>query len=94
MSELPKWWELPPGGVIPEPATSLRNKTGSWRTFRPMINYEKCTNCGLCWLYCPDMAIYEENGRYLINYEYCKGCGLCSEECPFKAINMVREGVT
>jgi len=25
------------------------NKTGSWRNVRPVINYEKCINCFICW---------------------------------------------
>jgi 2-oxoacid:acceptor oxidoreductase delta subunit (pyruvate/2-ketoisovalerate family) len=75
------------------------NKTGSWRNFRPVINYEKCTFCTICWKFCPDGAIKlekikkkgEEKFKVVIDYEYCKGCGICWEECPTGAINTEEE---
>ena len=67
------------------------NKTGSWRNVTPVIDYEKCTSCMLCWKFCPDVAIScEEPPRILL--DFCKGCGICAEECPQDAITM-REGV-
>jgi pyruvate ferredoxin oxidoreductase delta subunit len=74
--------------VIKEPGNSVKNKTGGWRTMKPEKHQEKCTSCGICWQFCPDMAIDEQ---FNINYEYCKGCGICAQECPFKAIEMVQE---
>jgi len=76
------------GAVIEEPGSSEKNKTGAWRALRPVIDYEKCTKCGICWVYCPDNAI----GKNLkVDYDYCKGCGICSSVCPVKAIKMVKE---
>ncbi|MCD6434595.1 MAG: 4Fe-4S binding protein [Candidatus Diapherotrites archaeon] len=79
------------GAVIKEPGSTVKYKTGSWRTFRPVIDYEKCIRCGLCWSQCPDMAIEKKGNKFVINYDYCKGCGICAENCPVKAIKMVRE---
>jgi 2-oxoacid:acceptor oxidoreductase delta subunit (pyruvate/2-ketoisovalerate family) len=73
---------------IVEPGSSVRNKTGGWRTMKPVREQGKCTKCGICWQFCPDSAINEE---FEVNYDYCKGCGICAQECPLKAITMVKE---
>ena len=80
--------EISIGANIKEPGNSKKNKTGSWRSFRPIKDKSKCTKCGLCWLFCPENAI---NEKFEINYDYCKGCGICANECPFKAIRMEKE---
>lgn len=67
------------------------NKTGFWRVMRPEIDLEKCTGCGLCWKFCPDMAISMVEAYPRIDYEYCKGCGICVEECPRNCITISRE---
>jgi len=68
--------------------------TGSWRTFKPVMLKEKCTNCGLCMIFCPVGSITgDENKIYEIGYQYCKGCGIRVRECPTKAIIMVRESI-
>ncbi len=88
------WEELPIGGVITEPGSSVRNKTGGWRTFRPIWHEEKCTHCMICFVYCPDSAILVKEGKVIaIDYDFCKGCGLCAKECPpkFNAIEMKLE---
>ncbi|MQY82699.1 pyruvate ferredoxin oxidoreductase subunit gamma, partial [archaeon] len=28
-----------------------------WRTFRPVVDSEKCTGCRMCWVYCPEHCI-------------------------------------
>jgi len=87
--KLPGWKELvETGPIIPKPATSKEYKTGDWRTFRPEIDYEKCTTCMLCWLFCPDSAIKFDGEKVHIDYDYCKGCGVCAAECAIKAITM------
>ncbi|HDL08213.1 MAG TPA: 4Fe-4S dicluster domain-containing protein [Desulfobacteraceae bacterium] len=70
---------------------TLHNFTGAWRNIRPEINLKECIQCGICWKFCPDTAIYIENEYPVIDYTYCKGCGLCAEECPTKCITMVEE---
>ncbi len=72
--------------------TTRFNKTGTWRNEKPIVDTDKCTGCGICWKYCPDMSILEdENGKAAIDYEFCKGCAICVEVCPVKAISMVEE---
>ncbi|MGQ9462779.1 MAG: 2-oxoacid:acceptor oxidoreductase family protein [Candidatus Fervidibacter sp.] len=88
------WRELPEGGIIPEPATSIMYRTGSWRLERPIFDPQKCVQCLMCWLVCPDSSIILENGKVVgIDYKHCKGCGLCSLQCPpkAKALTMVLE---
>jgi len=70
----------------------LYNKTGTWRNARPVIDYDKCINCMICWKFCPDMSIHIEDERPVIDYVYCKGCGICVEECPKKCIVLEEEG--
>jgi pyruvate ferredoxin oxidoreductase delta subunit len=87
-----KWHEINPGLYIDKPGSSKQNKTGSWRTFRPVTDKKKCIKCAICWLFCPDNSrIMVENGYYDVNRIYCKGCGICAEECPTDAIEMVME---
>ena len=89
--------EMPPMAVS---LWSMRyNKTGSWRNLRPIIDYDKCTYCMICWKFCPEPAIslepVEINGKVkpkpIIDYDYCKGCGICWTECPVDAIDTVEE---
>ena len=95
MSEIKKGWrELPIGGMILEAGNSAEYNTGGWRTSRPIHDANKCTNCLLCWIYCPDSAILVKDGKFLeFDLEHCKGCGICAEECPDKiqAISMAEE---
>ena len=73
-----------------DPGWSADNRTGSWRALRPVIDFEKCSRCGICWLFCPDGTI--DRDTFHIDYTYCKGCGICATECRIHAIEMVREG--
>ncbi len=86
------WKDLPIGAVIPEPGSSVEYKTGTWRTFKPVIDQDKCIRCLLCWVSCPEPSIrrHEEN-RVSVDYDFCKGCGICANICPVKAIEMVSE---
>lgn len=74
--------------INPKTNSTLNNKTGSWRTFRPKVDLNKCTGCGNCVRICPEGIIVLNNKKAVINYDFCKGCGLCSSECPIKAIIM------
>lgn len=93
MSESGKlgWRSIPIAGILIEPGSAMKYKTGDWRAFRPIIDKEKCINCLLCWIYCPDGAIIREENNVAVDYDYCKGCGICANECPVKAITMVEE---
>ncbi|HNS32155.1 MAG TPA: 4Fe-4S binding protein [bacterium] len=87
------WKELPEGDIL-EGSSSLKFKTGNWRTLKPIHIPEKCIHCLFCWIACPDSAIVvnKETGKFeRFNYDYCKGCGICAYECPKDAIKMVNE---
>ncbi|HAW70026.1 MAG TPA: ferredoxin [Firmicutes bacterium] len=89
------WRDMPLGGVIPKAGSATEYETGDWRSIRPLHSKERCINCLLCWVYCPDAAIRLQDGKVEgIDYEHCKGCGICAKECPQKvhAIEMVPEG--
>jgi pyruvate ferredoxin oxidoreductase delta subunit len=80
--------EITLGAVISCPGSTKVYKTGEWRTYKPVIDQEKCIKCAKCWLSCPDAAVTRDSeGRYHVNYDYCKGCLLCERECPVKAIS-------
>jgi 2-oxoacid:acceptor oxidoreductase delta subunit (pyruvate/2-ketoisovalerate family) len=77
--------------IVLEPGTSVKNKTGGWRNFKPVIELRKCIRCDTCWIFCPESCI-RKTDKYEIDLDYCKGCGICANECPTKAIEMVLEG--
>lgn len=62
-----------------------------WRTYRPVIDQEKCVMCLRCFLVCPDGVIDKAGDQLVIDYDYCKGCGICAHECRPKCIEMVKE---
>jgi pyruvate ferredoxin oxidoreductase delta subunit len=80
------------GAVIHDAGSTKKYKTGDWRTYKPVIDKEKCIRCGKCWLNCPD-ACYtkDKDGFFVIDYDYCKGCLICEKECPVKCISHIVE---
>ncbi|MCF7820067.1 MAG: 4Fe-4S binding protein [Candidatus Pacebacteria bacterium] len=78
-----------------QPGTTDRNLTGSWRTFKPEIDKNKCIGCKLCSQICPERAIsmkkIKGQDKAEVNYDYCKGCAVCAKHCPVKAIIMKRD---
>ena len=56
------------GCVIKTPGNSRINKTGSWRTFKPLLDKEKCIDCDNCIIFCPDSSV---NKLHDIDYDYC-----------------------
>jgi pyruvate ferredoxin oxidoreductase delta subunit len=86
------WEEIPIGSVITEPGNAREYKTGDWRSQRPVVEKTQCIKCGVCWIFCPDAAIYKTGeGTYQANLDYCKGCGICARECLTGCITMVEE---
>jgi pyruvate ferredoxin oxidoreductase delta subunit len=68
-------------------------KKWSSRTRRPLINFDLCIKCTLCWLQCPDECFeVTPEGTYEVVYEACIGCSICEEVCPVQhCITMVNE---
>ncbi len=79
------------GGIRPERSTTF--KKFSTRTMRPVVNFETCIKCTLCWLQCPDTCFdVTPEGLYDANMEACCGCGVCEAVCPVdKCVTMVAE---
>lgn len=70
----------------------IERQTGRWRIYKPVINYDKCNKCWICFVWCPEGAISLDDSDYPhIDYDHCKGCLICYEECPVKAITVERE---
>ena len=90
--EEPTWKELPVGCVILLPGNASRYKTGDWRSMQPAVDKKKCIRCGICYLFCPDMAVHKtDDGFFEADLYYCKGCGICARECFTGCIRMVPE---
>ena len=95
MSDLKSWKELTMGAVIEEAGNAENYVTGGWRTYKPVLDEEKCIHCMICWISCPDTAITVKDEKMTgFNLNHCKGCGICADVCPKKvlAITMVQEG--
>lgn len=92
--KLPKWHELDGTIVISGvkrgfkigPKGQNRNdmfKRGTTKTERPVVRFDLCIKCTLCWLDCPDGCFDPtDDGLYDIDYEYCVGCHKCADVCP------------
>lgn len=86
------WLDVPSGGMVLEPGSTRRNLTGTWRTMLPVIDFEACTDCMICWVMCPDSCFKTADGTLVsVDLDHCKGCGICATECPVKCIEMVPE---
>src|SRR5438128_2087616 len=94
---------IPLGGQMKDPVTG---EEGGWRpgrndtfkkwdtrTMRPVVDFDKCIKCTLCWLQCPDSVFdVTPEGLYDANLEACCGCGVCEAVCPVTAcVTMVNE---
>jgi pyruvate ferredoxin oxidoreductase delta subunit len=105
---LPKWWEMRDGVSIPSlpmggpiegqdqgyrPVRSDVFKKFSSRTMRPVVNFDTCVKCTLCWLQCPDSCFdVTPESLYDANMEACCGCGVCEAVCPVdNCVTMVNE---
>ena len=81
--------EIVPGAWVSRPREA--QKTGTWRTLKPVVNREECIGCGICESFCPEVSIKLVDRIAEVNYDYCKGCGVCANECPKDAIDMMPE---
>ena len=105
--EMPKWWEMREGVTVPaipigkpieggegyRPERNPYFKKFTTRTMRPVIDFDKCVKCTLCWIQCPDSCFdVTPDGLYDANMEACCGCGVCEAVCPVEnCITMVNE---
>ena len=86
------WKDLEVGCVVNEAGNASQYKTGDWRSMRPIWDTAKCISCGVCYIFCPDMAIRKpDEGHFEADLYYCKGCGICAQECITSCITMVEE---
>jgi pyruvate ferredoxin oxidoreductase delta subunit len=101
---LPRWNEFSEGVAVPAvprsfevgPRGQSRNeqfKRGTTKSMRPVVRFDLCTKCTLCWLECPDQCFDPTaDGYYDVHYEYCTGCNKCAQVCPIdECIVMVDE---
>lgn len=77
-------------GAIDKDGNSINLKTGDWKNRHPVHLKDKCKNCMLCVVYCPENCIKHTENAILegMDLNYCKGCGVCAKVCPFHAIEM------
>jgi pyruvate ferredoxin oxidoreductase delta subunit len=79
------------GGFRPDRNPTFKKYTT--RTMRPVVNFDTCIKCTLCWLQCPDSCFdVTPDGLYDANMQACCGCGVCEAVCPVKdCVTMVNE---
>lgn len=86
------WKDLNIGCIVTEPGSASEYKTGDWRSQHPVLDKTRCIRCGICYLFCPEPCIGQnEEGYFVSDIFYCKGCGICAKECPANAIHMEEE---
>ena len=87
------WKDLEIGSIVPEPGNASQYQTGAWRSQRPIFDNSKCIKCGICYIFCPEGCVEQnDEGYFEANLFYCKGCGICVRECWTRAITMLEEG--
>lgn len=91
---LPAWQDFDEGIVVKSvkrgfkmgPRGQNRNpdfKRGTSKSQRPVVRFDTCIKCTLCWYDCPDECFDPTpDGLFDVNYEYCTGCGRCAQVCP------------
>ena len=90
----------PLGGVLPTPGNTAHNDLRTSRTgWMPVLDRDKCIDCGVCDMVCPDLCLVwsthvDTDGKPGVtldgvDYQYCKGCMRCVETCSTGA--MTRE---
>jgi pyruvate ferredoxin oxidoreductase gamma subunit len=105
MTSNPLWGyrTAPIGGVLPLPGNTAHNDLHTSRNgWMPVLDADKCIDCGMCDMVCPDLCLVwsthatDEGPPVVkldgIDYQYCKGCMRCVETCSTLA--MTREAET
>ncbi len=104
MQSHPAWGykSAPIGGVLPTPGNTAYNDLQTSRTgWMPVLDRDKCIDCGMCDMVCPDLCLVwsthvDADGKPGvtldgIDYQYCKGCMRCVETCSTGAITREAE---
>ncbi len=55
---------------------------------KAVIDYDLCTDCGICEEKCAFDAINLQDGRFVVDEVSCEGCSVCFHLCPVDAIHM------
>ena len=93
--------------AISVPELDIKNRIDNFSEIRQSFSPEQmkseiercfhcgsCTACGICWFFCPDVAIAinreesDPDKRVLFDYDHCKGCAQCTVVCPRGVIEM------
>ncbi len=96
--QMPDWTQMREGLVVPAVEVGRTNELFmkyTTRTARPLIKFDACVKCQICYTVCPDECfIPTPEGHYDVNYDHCCGCGICAQSCPVSGcIEMVNEAV-
>lgn len=90
---------MPLGGVILNPGNTVhKDLSASRQGIFPLYHRDRCIDCGLCTMTCPDYVFVWEQGvnkrgqpDMMLkgpNLQHCKGCLKCVEICPVEALTM------
>ena len=104
LSDNPLWGyrTAPQGGVLPLPGNTVHNDLCTSRTgWIPVLDADKCIDCGMCDMVCPDLCLVWSTHAGAdgiptvkldgIDYQYCKGCMRCVETCSTLAMTRQQE---
>ena len=104
LSTNPLWGyrTAPIGGVLPTPGNTAHNDLQTSRNgWMPVLDRDKCIDCGMCDMVCPDLCLVwsthtDADGKPQvkldgIDYQYCKGCMRCVETCSTLAMTRQAE---
>ncbi len=90
------------GGVIQNAGSTVWNDLTTSRSgWIPVLDKEKCIDCGMCSMVCPDLCmVWTSEGNdpvpskaslLGVDYRYCKGCMRCVESCTTGALSQQAE---
>lgn len=72
------------------PMPGLMKYLVGWMAEKPVIDQNKCINCGVCVELCPAKALSKSKRKPIFIYSKCIRCFCCQEMCPKHAISIKR----